>query len=118
MMRRIPKRGFTHLKERPVIINVGKIDAVFSDGDTVTLQALVDRGLVDAGRKVKILGAGTCSKKLRVELDALSAGARARIEKAGGSVAGPAGSKKSEKNVDVPTPGEKGDSGESEAVEI
>jgi large subunit ribosomal protein L15 len=59
----------------------------FDDGTDVTLEALVEVGLIKNTRTdVKILGDGELTKKLTVTAHAFSASAREKIEKAGGSV--------------------------------
>lgn len=86
--RRLPKRGFRHRDRFPcAIVNVDTLQAAFEDGATVTLQALVAEGLADMRKGgLKILGRGTISKKLSVVANAISQGARAKIEAAGGDV--------------------------------
>ena len=60
---------------------------MFDDGASVDLETLVNRGLVPrrAGA-VKLLGEGEVEKKLTVRVHRASAGARRKIEEAGGSV--------------------------------
>ena len=85
--RRLPKRGF-HNRDRKVyqVVNVGAL-AVFGDGATVDAEALTARGLVSRrGGDVKILGSGAAPKSHTVKVKAVSAGARKKIEDAGGSV--------------------------------
>jgi large subunit ribosomal protein L15 len=67
-------------------VNVGVLESRFEAGAEVTLDALRDAGL--AKRKdvpVKILAKGELSKALTVHAHAFSAGARERIEAAGGT---------------------------------
>ena len=90
LKRRIPKRGFTRLqkderrRERFAEVNLGRL-AAFSDGATVDPAALAERGIISAGRKVKILGDGEIKTKLNIRADAFSAGAREKIASAGGT---------------------------------
>jgi large subunit ribosomal protein L15 len=97
---RIPKlRGF----KRPLwrveyqVVNVGRLSAYaeagrFGDVDpkapfTVNPDTLRGAGLITNVRKpVKILGSGDVSAKLFVMADAFTAGARQKIEAAGGTV--------------------------------
>ncbi len=84
--RRLPKRGFTNIFRREVAtVNVEALNA-FSAGERVTPETLRQRGLVRRGRPVKILGDGELKVKLTVAAHAFSAGAREKIEKAGGQV--------------------------------
>jgi large subunit ribosomal protein L15 len=87
LTRRLPKRGFrSRNRNAPQIVNVGAL-SVFDDGASVDLETLVNRGLVPrrAGA-VKLLGEGEVEKKLTVRVHRASAGARRKIEEAGGSV--------------------------------
>jgi large subunit ribosomal protein L15 len=69
-----------------VPVNLHDLDRVFDDGSDVTLEALVEKGLIKNTRTdVKILGQGDLTKKLTVTAHAFSATAREKIEKAGGS---------------------------------
>lgn len=85
LIRRIPKRGFTHASRVPfTAVNVGQL-ARFDAGADVTVDALRAAGLVGgAGARVKILGEGELSQKLSVKAHAFSASAKAKIEAAGG----------------------------------
>jgi large subunit ribosomal protein L15 len=81
------KRGL-HNKQpprvRPVAINVGEL-AAFPAGAEVNRAALLDAGLIGKNdRKVKILGEGELRRPLTVTATAFSAGAREKIEAAGG----------------------------------
>jgi ribosomal protein L18E len=70
-----------------VPVNLRDLDRVFDDGAEVTLEALIEKGLIKNTRTdVKILGQGELKKKLTVTAHSFSASAREKIEKAGGSV--------------------------------
>lgn len=89
LFRRLPKKGFSNDRFRDVyeVVNVGDLNA-FDDGAVVNEAALRDKGLVNrACDAIKILGNGDLSRKLTVEIKSLSASAREKIEKAGGTVA-------------------------------
>jgi large subunit ribosomal protein L15 len=67
-------------------VNLRDLDRVFDEGAKVTLEALVDKGLIKNTRTdVKILGQGDLKKKLTVTAHSFSASAREKIEKAGGT---------------------------------
>ena len=87
--RRLPKKGFSNVRFRDkiAIVNVSQLNDRFEDGATVNEQALRDAGLLK-GRidAIKVLGNGDLERKLTVVADAVSATAREKIEKAGGSV--------------------------------
>ena len=92
LYRRIAHKGFSNypFKKEYVCINLDQLEAKFNDGETVNKESLVAKGFVSkkASEKalVKILGNGDITKKLTVEVNKASASAKAKIEKAGGSV--------------------------------
>ena len=85
LYRRIPKRGFKNRNTLEFVgINVSRLD-IFEDGDTVTVESLVEKGLIKNPRDgVKILGNGDLTKNLTVKAAKFSAAAKEKIEKAGG----------------------------------
>ena len=86
LVRRVPKRGFNNPTRKTFIaVNVGDLDR-FDEGAEVTSELLKSSGLAN-GRAtgIKILGDGELKKKLVVKAGAFSAGAKAKIEAAGGS---------------------------------
>jgi len=87
LVRRIQKRGFTNIfRVEFQVVNLRDLDRVFSDGETVSVESLVEKGLVRGGKRpVKVLGDGELTKKLTVQVHKFSASAKAGIEKAGGS---------------------------------
>lgn len=87
LYRRIPKRGFTNRNTKVIVgINVSVLDNKFSDGDTVTVEELIEKGIVKNPRDgVKILGNGELTKKLNVKVNAFSEGAKNKIEALGGT---------------------------------
>ena len=88
LYRRLPKRGFKNRNTKEIVgINVEALNR-FEDGAEVTIAALVESGLVSNPKDgVKILGNGELTKKLTVKVTAVSEGAKAKIEAAGGTVA-------------------------------
>lgn len=89
LQRRIPKRGFNNVFRTDIaIVNVHDLER-FEDGAVVSLETLIQKGLV--GRKytaVKLLGNGDLHKKVTVKVDKLSESARTKIESAGGTIEG------------------------------
>ena len=85
LYRRLPKRGFSNINHKDIVgINVELLNA-FDDGAEVTVAALVERGIVSNPKDgVKILGNGELTKKLTVQANAFSAGAKEKIEALGG----------------------------------
>jgi len=87
LVRRIPKRGFTNIfRVEFQVVNFRDLERVFSEGDTVSPESLIEKGLVRGGKRpIKVLADGDLSKKLIVQAHKFSGTARAGIEKAGGS---------------------------------
>jgi large subunit ribosomal protein L15 len=85
--RRIPKlKGFTNPnKEEFAIVNVASL-ADFDAGSEVTPESLRERGMIRRRGRVKVLAEGDLDKALTVKAHAFSASAKAKIEKAGGTV--------------------------------
>lgn len=86
LYRRIPKRGFTNRNTKDIVaINLSALE-VFENGETVSVETLIERGIVKHPRDgVKILGNGDFTKKLDVKANAFSASAKEKIEALGGS---------------------------------
>lgn len=95
-IKRIPKlrgRGVNQNKspnEKPVIVNLDQIEAVFDTGATISPATLIERKTISTinGRipRVKVLGSGDISKKFVIEGCLISKQAKEKVEKAGGSV--------------------------------
>ncbi len=85
LARRVPKRGFNNIFAKPLaIINLSDLDQ-FVNGDTVTAQVLLDKGILSkCPYGYKVLGNGKLTKKITVEASAFSKSAQAAIEAAGG----------------------------------
>ncbi|MFY9381583.1 MAG: 50S ribosomal protein L15 [Eubacteriales bacterium] len=87
LYRKLPKRGFYNVFSKEyAIVNVSDLD-VFNDGDTVTIETLLEKRIV---RKpydgLKVLGGGELNRKINVRATAFSATAKEKIEAAGGTV--------------------------------
>ena len=88
LIRRIPKRGFNNAEFRTSysIVNVGDLEQ-FDAGATVDENLLrekkIIRGISDG---LKVLANGELSKMINLTATKVSAAAREKIEKAGGSV--------------------------------
>jgi large subunit ribosomal protein L15 len=87
LARRLPKRGFTNLFREPYqVVNVKDL-ADFEAGSAVDAAALSKAGLVAReDRLVKVLGEGEIPVALKLQVNAVSAGARQKVEAAGGSI--------------------------------
>ena len=90
LYRRIAHKGFSNypFKKEYYCINVELLEAKFDDGATVDKAALIEKGFISSktATLVKILGNGEISKKLTISVEKISESAKAKIEKAGGSV--------------------------------
>jgi large subunit ribosomal protein L15 len=96
LFRRVARRGFSNAKFKVVyrVVNLGQLGERYSKGDVVTAASLEEKGLVRGSGPVKILGVGDAPEGLTFEVDAVSGSARAKIEKAGGAIAGAAAAAK------------------------
>ncbi|MBR1535452.1 MAG: 50S ribosomal protein L15 [Treponema sp.] len=89
LYRRIAHRGFSNypFKKEFDVVNVDVLEQKFNAGETVDKAALLAKGLIRSEKNlVKVLGNGELTKSLTVDVDKVSASAKAKIEKAGGSV--------------------------------
>lgn len=90
LYRRLPKRGFNNKNFEKVftVVNVRDLES-FDAGATVDLQAVLQKGLTSKEKHsdlFKILGEGELTKALTVKVDAITASAREKVERAGGTV--------------------------------
>lgn len=90
LYRRLAQRGFSNhpFKKTFQVVNLGEIDKRYNDGETVDRASLLQKGLIKGASPCKILGDGECTKKLRFAVEFLSASAKEKIEKVGGSLQG------------------------------
>lgn len=89
LFRRLPKIGFSNFNFRTEydVVNLDTLGKHFAAGDSVTPDSLRDKRLVQrTGAVIKILGRGELPHKLNFEVHAVSATARAAIEKVGGGI--------------------------------
>ena len=89
LYRRIAHRGFSNypFKKTYTVVNVSKLEEIFSEGDIVNEETLREKGLLKGKKSlVKILGDGEIKTKLEVQVKKITSGAREKIEKAGGKV--------------------------------
>lgn len=75
---------------KPVAVSLEKIALAFKNGETVTRELLLERGLISKHKgkmpTVKILGNGSLDKKINISGCLVSAGAKGMLDKAGGEV--------------------------------
>ncbi len=86
LARRLPKRGFKNpFKVSYSPVNLDRLVEAFPSTTEITLDAMYDRGIVDRGALVKVLGNGELNKALTIEAHKFSASALEKISKAGGT---------------------------------
>ena len=85
--RRLPKRGFTNIfKKEYAIVSLDALNA-FENGTTVDRAALAEAGIIKSSDVlVKVLANGEIKSSITLDVDKVSAGAKAKVEAAGGSV--------------------------------
>ncbi|MEO0998016.1 MAG: 50S ribosomal protein L15 [Pseudomonadota bacterium] len=88
LQRRLPKVGFnSRRKARSAEVRLHELALV--DAETIDLEALKHAGIVAAGvEKAKVIASGKIDKAVKLDGVAVTPGARAAIEAAGGSIAG------------------------------
>ena len=92
LARRLPKLpGFTNINRVEYVpVNVKLLEERFEAGDVVDRDSLIEKGIIKNYEDlIKVLGDGELTKALTVKVDKVSAGAKAKIEAAGGKVEEP-----------------------------
>ncbi len=88
LQRRVPKFGFTNINRKDYKgINLDKLQELVDSKaikDTVTIDSLVENGLVRKNDLVKILGGGELKAALEITVHKFTATAKKAIESAGG----------------------------------
>lgn len=84
----LPKlRGFKNpFRVEFQVVNLDKLEELFPEGGTVTVEDLVAKGAVRKNQPVKVLGTGDVTKKFDLVVDKWSGSALEKITKAGGSL--------------------------------
>ena len=88
LQRRVPKFGFkNNNKEYFKAVNLDILEGLAEKikSGSLSLQILIDNGIVGKNDKVKVLGRGELKAKVSVEAHAFSASATQAIEKIGGT---------------------------------
>jgi large subunit ribosomal protein L15 len=88
LQRRVPKFGFkNNNKEYFKAVNLDILEALAekTKSGALSLQVLIENGIVGKNDKVKVLGRGELKAKVNVEAHAFSASATQAIEKIGGT---------------------------------
>ncbi len=88
LQRRVPKFGFkNNNKEYFKAVNLDVLETLAgkTKDAALSLQVLIENGIVGKNDKVKVLGRGELKSKITVEAHAFSASATQAIEKTGGT---------------------------------
>ena len=91
LIRRLPKRGFNNaaFHKNYAIVNLSAL-AEFKSGSIVNEASLREARLVRGNfHGIKILGDGDLKHELTIQVQRVSASAREKIEKAGGTISAP-----------------------------
>jgi large subunit ribosomal protein L15 len=84
---RLPKlKGFKNpFKVEFQVVNLDRLNDLFPEGGTVTVDDLVAKGAVRNGLPVKVLGQGDISVAVQVTVNRFSGAAKEKITAAGGT---------------------------------
>ena len=93
LFRRLPKRGFKRIHKKNIaVLNLSDLNIFLKNKkiklqDEINMKSLLEKKLIGKKyEKLKILGKGEVSEKLKITTDFISKSARSKIEKAGGSI--------------------------------
>jgi len=86
LQRRLPKKGFTNIfRKEYALVSLTQLET-FELNTVVTVEVLVEAGIVKKNTLVKILANGEITKAITVQVNKASATAQAKIEAAGGTL--------------------------------
>lgn len=86
LQRRLPKKGFTNIfRKEYELVSLTQLET-FDQNSVVTVEALVEAGIIKKNTLVKILANGEITKAITVQVNKASATAQAKIEAAGGTL--------------------------------
>lgn len=86
LYRKMPARGFSNVRfqRRYDSINLGDIDALYQDGETVNVLTLRDKNFLKGTTYgIKLLGDGELTKKVTIEVQAISKSAQDKLQASG-----------------------------------
>jgi large subunit ribosomal protein L15 len=85
LQRRLPKRGFHNIfRNEMAVVNLAQLEALAGVGE-IAPETMAQHGLISGkNRHVKVLGEGNLTKALMIRAHGFSAGAKEKIEAAGG----------------------------------
>lgn len=82
---KLPTRGFSNARFRKPLhtINLEQIEKLYNDGEVVNEETLRAHGFISGKTHgIKVLGKGDLTKKVTIDVDAISIGARDKLQKA------------------------------------
>lgn len=85
MFMKMPIRGFNNARFAKKLdgVNLGQIDALYNDGETVNAETLARKGFISGKTYgIKVLGNGELTKKVKFEVEALTETAKEKLNKA------------------------------------
>ncbi len=86
LQRRLPKKGFTNIfRKEYALVSLTQLET-FESNTVITVETLVEAGIVKKNTLVKILANGEITKAITVQVNKASATAQAKIEAAGGTL--------------------------------
>ncbi len=87
-LQRVPKyHGFKSKRARPAVVALNVLAAAFNADAAVNPEKLLKKGLITTARHgVKIIGSGEIKKALSLSGCRVTAGAKSKIEAAGGTI--------------------------------
>jgi large subunit ribosomal protein L15 len=89
LYKRIPKnKGFKNFlfKIGYAAVNLSVLNELFNEGDTVDVDSLADKGVVQDNERIKILATGELTKKLHIKAHKASKSAEEKLKKAGATL--------------------------------
>ncbi|MCC5832098.1 MAG: 50S ribosomal protein L15 [Chlamydiales bacterium] len=84
--KRVPTRGFSNARfaRKFDVVNLGQIEAMYNDGETVSLETLKEKGFIKGqSNGIKVLADGKLSKRVSFQVEAFSTGAKQKLKEAG-----------------------------------
>ena len=86
LQRRLPKKGFTNIfRTEYALVSLTQLDS-FDKDTVVTVDALIEAGMIKKNSLVKVLANGEITKAITVQVNKASGSAQAKIEAAGGTL--------------------------------
>jgi large subunit ribosomal protein L15 len=86
LQRRLPKRGFNNIfKKEYALVSLSQLEGL-AGAEIITVETLINAGLVKKGALVKVLANGEITKAVTVKVDKISGAAKEKIEAVGGTV--------------------------------